>query len=588
MTTQSEAKKSTSTEPKWRSGRLTGVSGGEHAHWIKRSAARAHLRASGFKDEDFKKPIITVVCPYSNALPCNNHFRELSDLVCAEVERRGGKPFVCGTPVVSDGETMGSDGMRYSLISRDWIADCVEIMHEAYAADAVIALGGCDKTVPGVLMPLARLDAIGISLYGGTILPGCRQGKKEGLDAQSIMEAIGAYGAGSIDIEELHDIEKCSLPGSGACGGMFTANTMSAAVEALGMALPGTASGPAVTRDNEVTSQKREDCQRTVEQVFALLDSKTHTREIMTKKAFENAVTVVLAVGGSTNSVLHLLALANEADVDLCIEDFNRIADRVPLLGNFKPHGKYHMADLHTAGGLPILMKELLDAGLLHGDCLTVTGKTVAENLSSVSKASDLTQDVVYPISKPLSPPGHHITIIKGSLATDSAVLKLSGKVFDKPFKGPVIVFDGEGPAYDAIMGGQVKPGQVLVIRYEGPKGSPGMPEMLSPGSALVGAGLGKTVPLITDGRFSGASHGIMIGHVTPEAFVGGPIALVENGDMISIDAVNRRVDLEVSEEVLTARKACWKIPLERQKVKGLLAKYRRSVSSAHTGAVTS
>ncbi|XP_064384124.1 dihydroxy-acid dehydratase-like [Halichondria panicea] len=285
------------------------------------------------------------------------------------------------------------------------------------------------------------------------------------------------------------------------------------------------------------------------------------------------------------------------ADVDLCIEDFNRIdCYRVPLLGNFKPHGKYHIADLHTAGGLPILIKELLDAGLLHGDCLTVTGKTVTENLASVSKASDLTQDVVYPFSKPSPLPGTTLPLssytqclhLDGSLATDSAVLKLSGKVFDKPFKGPAIVFDGEGPAYDAIMGGQVKPGQVLVIRYEGPKGSPGMSEMLSPGSALVGAGLGKTVPLITDGCFSGASHGIMIGHVTPEAFVGRPIALVENGDMISIDAVNRRVDLEVSKEVLTARKACWKIPQERQKVKGLLAKYRRSVSSAHTGAVTS
>lgn len=570
---------------KVRSQVLTGDPG-DQPHWVKRSGARAHLRAAGFKNEDFTKPIITVACPYSNALPCNNHFQELSQLIVKEVEQRGGKAFVCGTPVVSDGETMGSAGMRYSLISRDWIADCVEIMHEAYAADAIIALGGCDKTVPGVLMPLARLDSVGLSLYGGTILPGCKEGTEEPLDAQSIMEAIGSFGAGLIDIEELHKIERCALPGSGACGGMFTANTMSSSVEALGMALPGTASGPAVTRSNQLTDGKRQDCKAVVEQVFSLLASGIHTRQIMTREAFLNAVAVVYALGGSTNSVLHLLALAHEADVAFSIDDFNAVGDRVPLLANLKPHGKYHMADLDAIGGLPVVMKELLDAGLLHGDCLTVTGKSVAENLADTARLADLKQqNIVFPISNPLAPAGYHMNIIKGNLAPESAVLKLSGKKFDKPFQGSAIVFDGEGVAYDAIMSGKVKAGQVVVIRYEGPKGSPGMPEMLSPSAALVGAGLGKDVALVTDGRFSGASHGIMVGHVTPEAFDGGPIALVKDGDIISIDAPHRTLSVDLSPDELATRRGAWQLP--SKPVKGVLQKYRKMVSSAHTGATT-
>lgn len=571
---------------KWRSQLLTGDPSNQ-PHWVKRTGARAHLRAAGFKDEDFNKPIITVACPYSNALPCNNHFQELAKIVSEEIEKKGGKAFICGTPVVSDGQTMGFRGMKYSLVSRDWIADCVEIMHEAYSADAIVALGGCDKTVPGVLMPLARLNAVGVSLYGGTILPGCMAGREEGLDAGTVMEAIGSFGAGLIDIEELHGIEKCALPGSGACGGMFTANTMSSAVEALGMAPPGTASAPAVTRSNELTNQKKEQCKTVVEHVFSLLELKTRTRDIMTKEAFENAIAVVLAVGGSTNSVLHLLALAREAEVAIVIEDFNRIGDRIPLLGNLKPHGKYHMSDLDAIGGLPVVMKELLAGGLLHGACLTITGRTVEQNLSSTPRPADIHQDVVFPLSKPLAPAGCHINILKGSLAPESAVLKVSGKQFDKPFVGKAIVFDGEDTAYEAVMSGVVKEGHVMVIRYEGPKGSPGMPEMLSPGAALVGAGLGTKVALVTDGRFSGASHGIMIGHVTPEAFDGGPIALVRNEDSISIDIQNRKLDLEVSTEELVCRQGDWEIPAERQTVPGILGKYRRLVASAHLGAVT-
>ncbi|XP_065181071.1 dihydroxy-acid dehydratase 2-like [Sycon ciliatum] len=555
----------------------------EDPHWIKRTAARAHLRAAGFKEEDFKKPVFTIVNPYSNALPCNNHFHELADIVVKELEKLGGKGFLCNTPVVSDGETMGSNGMKYSLISRDLIADCGELMHQAYAADSIIALGGCDKTVPGVLMPLARLNTPGISLYGGTILPGKCDGH-EHLDACSVMEAIGSYGAGIMDIEELHKIECGSLPGSGACGGMYTANTMSSAVEALGMALPGTASSPAVTPGNVVTEKKKEQCRQVAAMAMENLKAGVKTRDIMTKKAFENAVTVLYALGGSTNGVLHLLALAHEADVDFKIEEFNTIGSRTPLLSNLQPHGKYHMKDLDDIGGLPVVMRELLEAGLIHGDCMTVNGKTMAENVRNAPRLADLKQDVINPISKPFAPAGRHIIILKGSLAPDSAVLKISGKQIEH-FTGKAVVFDGEQKAFDAIMQGQLKPGHVLVIRYEGPKGSPGMPEMLSPGAALVGAGLGNSVALVTDGRFSGASHGIMLGHITPEARDGGPIALVQDGDEIHIDVLKKTVDLVVPESVLAERRAQWQAPADN--LRGLLAKYRRNVSSAHRGATT-
>ncbi|XP_065835395.1 dihydroxy-acid dehydratase 2-like [Oscarella lobularis] len=557
----------------------------EESHWVKRAGARAHLRAAGFEDDDFKKPIVTVACPYSNALPCNNKFRLLGDLVVEEIEKRGGKAFLCQTPVVSDGETMGFGGMRYSLISRDWIADCVEIMHEAYSADAVLSLGACDKTVPGVVMPLARLNAIGLFLYGGTILPGHCEGYDKGLDGGSVKEAIGKFGRGIIDIEELHRVERCALPGSGSCGGMFTANTMSSVMAALGIAIPETASAPAVDRANKVTDTKREHCKLVVDALFNLMESKISARDILTRKAFENAVTVVYAVGGSTNSVLHLLALAREAEVELDINDFNKIGERVPLIANLSPHGKYHVADLHEVGGIPIVLKELLDNGFLHGDCLTVTGRTMAENLANTPSLSQLKQDVIFPLSSPVAPAGHHISIIRGNLAPGSAVLKLSGKQFDKPFTGPAVVFDDENEAFKAIMNGKIKHGDAVVIRYVGPKGSPGMPEMLSPGAALVGAGMGKTVPLITDGRFSGASHGIMIGHVTPEAQDGGPIAVINSGDTIKIDFDSKEISLVIPDGELKTRLSAW-TPKKRQ-LRGLLAKYEKLVSSADRGATT-
>jgi dihydroxy-acid dehydratase len=399
------------------------------------------------------------------------------------------------------------------------------------------------------------------------------------------MEAIGSYGAGVIDIEELHTIECHALPGSGSCGGMFTANTMSSAIEALGMAPPGTCSSPAVSYDNVVTPEKHSQCKDVVDKIFNLLANPITARQIMTKKAFENAITIMYALGGSTNGVLHLLALAHEAGVDLTIEDFNVIGDKTPLLANLKPHGKYHMSDLHEVGGLPLLQKELLDGGLLHGDCLTITGKTVADNLIGIPLLKDLKQDVLRSLAKPLAPPGQHIIVMKGSLCPESALFKLSGKTFDKPFTGPARVFDGEYKAYDAIMSGKIKEGDVLIIRYEGPKGSPGMPEMLSPGAALVGAGLGKTVALVTDGRFSGASHGIMVGHVTPEAYDGGPIALALEGDTVTIDAKTRTINLNIEEEELSERRRQWQPPSDQ--ANGLLGKYRKCVKSAHFGATT-
>ncbi|EDO47374.1 predicted protein [Nematostella vectensis] len=547
--------------------------------------ARAHLRAVGFTDEDFSKPIITVACPYSNILPCNFHFRELADHVVKAIESEGGKACLCFTPVISDAETMGTSGMKYSLISRDWIADCIEIMHAGYTGDAIISLAGCDKTIPGVLMPLARLNATGVVVYGGTMPPGC--GKRfPNLSAGSPFEAQGSYSKGLMDIEDLKDIECHSIPTAGACGGMFTANTMSSVTEALGMTLPGSASGLAVVEGNKVTEQKKQECEKAVKALFALMRAGMTTRDILTKKAFENAVTVMYALGGSTNGVLHILALAHEAEVELDISVFNTVGGRVPILANVKPHGKYQMADIDKIGGLPVLLRELLVAGYLHGDEMTINGRTLAQNLEDTPSLDSIpTQDVIFPMSKPFSPAGRHILILKGSLAPESAVLKLSGKDITKAFRGPAVVFDGEESAYRAVMNNEVKAGDVLVIRYEGPSGSPGMPEMLSPGAVLVGAGLGTKVALVTDGRFSGASHGIMIGHVSPEAQRAGPIALVENGDTVVIDPTTCALDLEVNEDVLAARRARWVPPVK--KLPGLLKKYSKFVSSAHQGAVT-
>lgn len=558
--------------------------GSKKAHtWAKRAAARAMLRAVGFSDEDFQKPLITLGAAFTNATPCNDHIRKLETITYEAIEKEGGMPFIFGTPVVSDGITMGTEGMKYSLTSRELIADCIEMMHNAYLADAMITISGCDKTIPGCLMPLARTNAIGLTLYGGTIQPGHLHGKD--LTIVSTFEGIGAHSAGKIDDEELHEIECHSCPGSGSCGGMFTANTMASINEALGMSLPGTASHAAVDAENKIHADKRSDCEKTAKALFNLIEKDIHARDIMTRKAFENAITVAWAIGGSTNAVLHLLALAREANVDLHIEDINKIADKVPLLGNFKPYAQYVMADLDAFGGIPVVMKHLLEHDMLHPDCLTVTGQTVAENLKDVpSLPTD--QDVIYSIPEPYAPAGNHVSILKGNIAPDGSVLKMSGKQI-KSHRGPARVFDREEQALDAILDGKIQKGDVIVIRYEGPKGGPGMREMLAPTAALMGAGLGKDVGLITDGRFSGGTHGICLGHIAPEAFEGGVIAIIEEGDIVDINVENREVNLEVSEEEIANRLSKWQRPEPKYK-RGVLAKYAALVKSASEGAVTS
>jgi len=497
---------------------------------------------------------------------------------------------------------MGTEGMKYSLPSRDMIADTIQTTHEAYRCDAMITLGGCDKTQPGCVMAIARDKNIGITLYGGTIRPGNTGGKApkweqfnrtSDLNNGSPFEAVGAFYAGKIDIEELNVVECHTCSGSGACGGMFTANTMAVVFEAMGISLPATASHTAMTSDNKhIESRKMDDVRATVKALFGLLKAKTTSDKIFTLDAFKNGIAVGMALGGSTNMILHLMAIAHEAGVGLELKHFNEIADKIPLIGNLKPEGKYCMADLDAIGGLPLVMKHMLDAGLLHGDCLTVTGKSVKENYKD-AKAIPSHQDVLFPLSKPLAPAGAHITVLHGNLCPEGAVLKLSGKDTPK-FTGPARVFDAEEPAYNAVIEGKIEKGMVLVIRYVGPKGGPGMPEMLSPGAALVGKGLGPFVPLVTDGRFSGASRGFMVGHVAPEALDGGPIALVRNGDTIEIDPATRSLTLLVSQEELEKRKADF--PQDKQRIdtrnahyrKGWLGRYAKLVSSASKGAILS
>jgi dihydroxy-acid dehydratase len=566
---------------KHRSTMLTGTPGG--ADWAKRAAARAMLRAVDFTDEDFAKPIITVACPYTNATPCNDHIRNLGDILSREIGNAGGKAFLFGTPVISDGETMGMEGMKYSLMSRDLIADCIETMHEGYAADGILTLSGCDKSIPGALMPILRNNAIGLTLYGGTILPGIYKG--EDLTVVSAFEAVGAHGAGKMTDEELHQVECHSCPGAGSCGGMYTANTMASAIEALGMSVPGSASHAAVDRRNRISARKRKDCVDSVRALTGLLDRGIRARDIATKEAFENAITVMIALGGSTNGVLHLLALAHEAKVTLTLDDFQRIGQKVPLLGNFKPSGKYVMSDLDRIGGLPMVMKSLLGAGLLHGQCLTVTGKTVAENLADAPRVRR-GQDIFFSPERPFAPPGRHITVIRGNLAPEGAVLKLSGKELDH-HTGPARVFEREEDALDAILSGKIRKGDVIVIRYEGPMGGPGMREMLSPSAALMGAGLGKDVALITDGRFSGGTHGIMVGHIAPEAQAGGPIVVVREGDRITINPKDRSISLEAGDAEIAARLSRWKAPEPKYR-RGVMGKYAKLVGSASHGAVTS
>lgn len=564
-----------------RSQQLTGTKGSND--WIKRAPTRGMMRAVGFTDEDFQKPLISVACPYTNITPCNAHIQKLGEILMKDIEKEGGKPYIFGTPVVTDGQTMGMEGMKYSLVSRELIADCIEMMNEAYVADGSITLSGCDKTIPASLIPLARNNNIGITLYGGTILPG-QCGDRE-LNIVSIFEAVGKYSAGKITEEEMNEVEANACPGCGSCGGMYTANTMAAALEAMGMSIPGSASHPAVNRNNEISAKKRKDCEDTAKALVGLLKNGTKVRDIMTKKAFENAYTVVLALGGSTNAVLHFISLAHEAEVDFTMEDCRRLSKKVPLLGNFSPFGKYMMEHLDEIGGVPMVMKMLYKAGFIHGDCLTVTGKTIAENLENAPDYPE-GQDVIYSLEKPLSPPDNHIIIMEGNLAQDGAVMKLSGKEMDQHI-GPARVFDREEECLDSILQGKIKKGDILIIRYEGPRGGPGMREMLSPSAALMGAGLGQDVALITDGRFSGGTHGYMIGHVTPEAADGGVIAIVEEGDLIKIDKTNQKIDLMISDEEIANRLSKWKAPKSKY-TRGVLAKYAKLVSTASKGAVTS
>ena len=566
---------------KRRSEEITGQKG--TVKWIERTAARTMLRAVRFTDEDFDKPIIALAVPHTNGTPCNDHVRELGDLVQQAIEEAGGKVIVFGTPVVSDGISMGTEAMKYSLVSREVIADSIELMTEGYRVDAVVTLSGCDKTIPGALMPIARNNLIGLTLYGGSILPGEYRGKA--LNIVSAFEAIGAHCAGKIDQEELHAIECHACPGAGSCAGMYTANTMASAIEALGMSLPGAASNLAVDTHNKISGEKRDDCARVAQAIVGLLESGLRARDIMTRRAFENALTVAWALGGSTNAVLHLLALAHEADVELTLSDIEEITRRVPLLGNFKPFGQYVMNDLHEIGGLPMVMKTLLDAGYLHGDCPTVTGRTLAENLADAPQRPE-GQDIFFSPARPFAPAHQHIRVLHGNLAAEGCVIKISGKEPEN-FTGPARVFDREEEALEAILAGRIKAGDIVVIRYEGPRGGPGMREMLSPSSALMGAGLGKDVALVTDGRFSGGTHGIMIGHVAPEAQSGGPIAIIREGDEISIDMIRGELNLNLDEHHIAERLAQWQAPAPRY-TKGVLAKYAKLVSSSSKGAVTS
>lgn len=566
---------------KQRSAQLTSTPGADD--WVKRAPSRAMLRAVGFSDEDFTKPIITVACPHTNITPCNAHIRDLGDIVSQAITHNQGKSIVFGTPVISDGETMGMEGMKYSLVSRELIADCIEMMHEGYAADGILTLSGCDKTIPAALIPLARTNAIGLTLYGGSILPGKLHGQD--LTIVSTFEAVGKFSAGGIDAKELHKVECHSCPGSGSCGGMYTANTMASAIEAMGMSIPGSAAHPAVDTNNKISKQKQQDCQDSIKALFNLLEKGIRARDIMTRKAFENAITVVMALGGSTNAVLHLLSLAHEAEVQLNIDDFEKIGAKVPLIGDFKPFGKYVMEDLFKIGGIPVVMKHLYQHGLIHGDCLTVTGKTVAENLKDV-KDLPINQAVIYPVDKPLAPPAKHILILRGNLAPDGAVLKLSGKEMLQ-HTGPARIFDCEENALNAILAGKIKKQDVIVVRNEGPKGGPGMREMLSPSAALMGAGLGRDVALITDGRFSGGTHGIMIGHISPEAFSGGPLAIINEHDVITIDIEKRTLNVALSDKEIQDRLAKWKQPKPKY-TRGVLAKYAQLVASASYGAYTS
>jgi dihydroxy-acid dehydratase len=541
-----------------------------------RAGARAMLRAVGFTDADFAKPLVGVANGYSNVTPCTVGIDALAERAEAALRSASAMPQVFGTITVSDGIAMGTEAMKYSLVSREVIADSIETACNGQAMDGVVALGACDKNMPGAMIAIARMDIPAIFVYGGTIKAG-RVGGRD-VTIGSVYEAMGAHAAGKMDAKELGEIERKACPGAGACGGMFTANTMSSAIEAMGMSLPG--SSTMAAEDAEKAESAAESARVLASAVRRGLSS----RQIMTRQALENAIAVVMAVGGSTNAVLHLLAIAHAARVPLTIDDFETIRERVPVLCDLKPSGRYVTTDLHRAGGIPQVMKILLAHGQVHGGALTITGKTVAESLADVPEAPPAGQDVIRPWNDPLYAQGH-LAILRGNLATEGAVAKISG-VKHTRLTGPARVFDSEEAAQAAIYGGQIRKGDIVVIRYEGPKGGPGMREMLSPTSAIIGAGLGDSVGLVTDGRFSGATYGMVVGHVAPEAAVGGGLALVREGDSVTIDAERRLLQLEVPDEELARRRAAWTPPAPRY-TSGVLAKYAKLVSSSSLGAVT-
>jgi dihydroxy-acid dehydratase len=542
---------------------------------MERAPSRAMLHAVGFTNEDFKKPQIGIASTWSMVTPCNMHINKLADDAANGVNNANGKAVIFNTITISDGISMGTEGMKYSLVSREVIADSIETVVGCQGFDGVVAIGGCDKNMPGCMIALSRLNRPAIFVYGGTIMPGCHKDKK--LDVVSVFEAVGARANNQIDDAELAEIEAKAIPGAGSCGGMYTANTMASAIEALGMSLPNSSAQAAISNDKKI------DCERAGAAVMELIKNDIKPSDIMTKAAFENAITVVIALGGSTNAVLHLLAMANSGGIDLTLDDFNRIGKNVPMLADLKPSGRYQMAELVEIGGIQPLMKVLLDRGLLHGDCLTVTGKTLAENLADVQPYPD-GQDMIRSLDNPIKKDSH-LVVLYGNLAPEGAVAKITGKE-GLVFTGTAKVFNAEEQALQAILNGEIVKGDVIVVRYEGPKGGPGMREMLSPTSAIMGKGLGKDVALITDGRFSGGTHGFVVGHITPEAYVGGVLAIVQNGDQITINAETNELTLHVNEHEIARRLEQWQQPAPRY-TRGVLAKYAKLVSSASLGAVT-
>jgi dihydroxy-acid dehydratase len=546
----------------------------EITHDPQRAPARAMLMAMGITHEDMEKPFVAIANLASDVTPCNVHLSRFANGAKEGVRAADGVPFEFGTITVSDGISMGTEGMKTSLVSREVIADSIELVTFGERMDGLVTVAGCDKNMPGCMMAIARLNIPSVFVYGGSIMPGQFEGRD--VNIQDVFEAVGAYAAGRMTREQLTELECNACPGEGSCAGLFTANTMSTAIEVMGLSLPGDASLTAIN------PEKNNEARRAGQAVMRMLEEGIRPRDILTRQAFENAITVVVAMGGSTNAVLHLMAIAREAEVDLTLEDFDRIGRNTPYIADMKPGGRYVMADLSRYGGVALIGKRLLDAGLLHGDCMTVNGKTLAENINETAIVDD--QPVIYTTDAPRSPTGG-LAILRGNLAPDGAVIKVAGHQ-ERVYEGPARVFEQEEPAFQAIQRREIKPGDIVVIRYEGPKGGPGMREMLAVTGALIGQGLGDSVALVTDGRFSGASHGPMVGHVAPEAMVGGPIGMLREGDIITLDIPNRRLDARITEEEMADRRAAWQ-PIEPKYTTGVLAKYAKLVSSASEGAIT-